>query len=317
MWWQYEPRLTAAGKKALGKKYSQELRESGRKLDPISISGLKIAKSFWGSAWCDNLERYSDFASRLPRGRTYARNGSILDLQISAGLIEGIVVGNEIYDISIEIDTLKPQDWKRIKTECAQSFDSLFDLLQGKFSDGIMERLTRKKEGLFPEPNEIEVDCDCPDGAYLCKHAAAVMYGVGARLDSQPELLFLLRNVDHTELISSAVTSENLDSALGTNSRSALGNADLGEMFGIDLENTDEAAESKSSSRKKSKATKKKRSTRKKAAKKKTAKKKTPAPAPQTNAVKKTKKKKASRKQTAKKTSQKKKTTKKKTARKK
>ena len=203
---------------------------------PVKITGREMAKTFWGRAWCSNLERYSDFANRLPRGRTYARNGSIVDLQITPGKITAVVSGSEIYDVKINIQPLRSERWKKLKQACSQSITSLMDLMQGRFSDGVMERLTRKDDGLFPAPSEIKIACSCPDWAYLCKHAAAVMYGVGARLDQEPELLFTLRDVDHLELISQAIAGDNLDRALGTDQAAALAGQDLGEMFGIELD---------------------------------------------------------------------------------
>ena len=171
-----------------------------------------MCNSFWGQAWCENLERYSDFSNRLPRGRTYARNGSVVDLQIERGKVKALVGGSDVYRISIAIKTLSRPAWKRIKQDCSQSIDSLLDLLQGRFDQGVMQRLTHPEDGLFPQPTEIEMECSCPDWAGLCKHLAAVMYCIGARLDAVPELLFTLRDVDHLDLIGQAVAAENLES---------------------------------------------------------------------------------------------------------
>jgi uncharacterized Zn finger protein len=174
---------------------------------PVTLEGRKLANTFWGKAWCDNLESYSDYANRLPRGARYIRNGSVVDLVIKPRLIEAIVAGSEPYTIKIVIDRLAASQWKRIKEDCSASIDSLLDLLAGRLSDGVMQRLTRQKDGLFPMPHEIKMQCSCPDSSYCCKHLAAVMYGVGNRLDKQPELLFLLREIDHQELASQAITT--------------------------------------------------------------------------------------------------------------
>jgi uncharacterized Zn finger protein len=236
-WGGWRPYVSVAERRAKARRYAQQLEKKGRKLQPVeSIAGRTIAKTFWGQAWCQNLERYSDFANRLPRGRTYARNGSVIDLQIARGKVTALVSGSEIYEVEVSISTLSAGPWEAIKRDCAQSIDSLLDLLQGRFSQGVMERLTRPKEGLFPQPKEIEIRCSCPDYATLCKHAAAVLYGVGARLDTAPETLFLLRQVDHRELIRQAVDGANLDAALGAPAAGALEGADLGELFGIDLD---------------------------------------------------------------------------------
>ncbi len=211
-------------------------KKEKREVAPVKIAGLKIAKSFWGLEWCKNLERYSDYANRLPRGRTYVRNGSVVDLQIERGKVKAIVAGSDVYTVAISITTLEKSAWTRIKQDCSRSIDSMIDLLQGRFDKGIMERLTERDKGLFPKPAEIKVTCSCPDSATLCKHVAAVLYGVGARLDTTPELLFTLRAVDHIELISQAVTAENLDRALGADQAGALAGNDLGELFGIEID---------------------------------------------------------------------------------
>lgn len=211
-------------------------KKAGRKRSPVVIEKRKITTTFWGNAWCQNLERYSDFSNRLPRGRTYVCNGSVVDLDISSGKITAVVAGSMPYDIKINIDKLSAAHWKRIRSDCSSSIDSLMDLLSGKFSDGVMARLTDAKQGLFPNPGEIKMSCSCPDWAGLCKHLAAVMYGIGSHLDHRPELLFLLRGVDHHELVSAAVASNNLDAAL-SGADGGLDNADLGALFGIELDN--------------------------------------------------------------------------------
>lgn len=232
----WRPYVSVARRQANAAKYAANLaKKAGRKLAPVEIAGRKIAVSFWGNAWCENLERYSDFANRLPRGRTYIRNGSVIDLQIGSGSVKSIVSGSEIYRIEIRIQTLPAPTWKKIKQDCSQSVASLMDLLQGRFDEGVMQRLTQRDSGLFPQPREIEMDCSCPDWAGMCKHVAATLYGIGSRLDSEPEMLFTLRDVDHLELVSQAVASENLDRALSTGTGESLGDSDLGEIFGIDI----------------------------------------------------------------------------------
>lgn len=216
----------------------QIAKKEHRELAPVKIATRKIATTFWGKAWCENLEAYSDFANRLPRGRTYARNGSVIDLQISKGKIAAIVSGSDIYDISIEIKPLAKTPWERLKVDCSRSIGSLIDLLQGRFDAGVMQRLVDRDSGLFPRPQEMTMSCSCPDYASLCKHLAAVLYAVGNRLDSSPEILFTLRNVDHLELIGQAVSASSLDSALdGVEAGESilLATSDLGEIFGIEI----------------------------------------------------------------------------------
>jgi uncharacterized Zn finger protein len=238
----FAPYVPVAKRRANAAKHAQKLaQKEGRELAPVKITGRAMATTYWGQAWCDNLEAYSDFANRLPRGRTYARNGSVIDLQIKQGKIEAIVSGSEIYTILISIDTLAKPLWTRLKAECSQSIASLIDLLQGRFDAGVMQRLAHPTEGLFPRPKEIKMRCSCPDSAGLCKHLAAVLYGVGNRLDTSPELLFTLRNVDHLELVGQAVAEGNLDRTLAAGDDNALAGSDLGEIFGIDLDNSQTA----------------------------------------------------------------------------
>jgi uncharacterized Zn finger protein len=233
----FAPYVPVAKRRANAARHAQKLaKKEGRELAPVKISGRGIATTFWGKAWCDNLEAYSDFSNRLPRGRTYARNGSVIDLQIKKGKIEAIVSGSRIYTISISIGTLAKASWTRLKAECSQSIASLIDLLQGRFDEGVMQRLAHPTEGLFPRPKEIKMKCGCPDSAGLCKHLAAVLYGVGNRLDASPEMLFTLRNVDHLELVSQAVAEGNLDRTLDAGDDNSLAGSDLGEMFGIELD---------------------------------------------------------------------------------
>ncbi|MCE9531990.1 MAG: SWIM zinc finger family protein [Planctomycetes bacterium] len=244
MSWHFEwrPYVPVAKRKANARAYATKLaKKEKRTLSPVELSGNKISSSFWGKAWCENLERYSDYSNRLPRGRTYVRNGSVIDLQIERGKVKALVSGSEIYRVSIEIKTVPAPVWSQIKKDCSHSVDSLIDLLQGRFDQGIMQRLTQRESGLFPQPREIKMSCSCPDSAGMCKHIAATLYGVGARLDSSPELLFTLRDVDHLELISQAVDADNLSQTLKGKNDNTLNGSDLGAIFGIDIEGTKQA----------------------------------------------------------------------------
>ncbi len=225
-------------------------KQQKREVQPVMIQGRLIAKTFWGKAWCDNLTAYQDFSNRLPRGATYVRNGSVVDLVIKPKKIEAIVAGSEPYTIKIDITALDAKRWKSIRSECSESIDSLLDLLSGKLSDGVMKRLTDQKSGLFPSPKEIKMSCSCPDYSSCCKHLAAVMYGIGSRLDSQPELLFMLRGVDHQELVTQAIAAGNLDRELVSGGSGGLESQDLGAIFGIQLDSV--AAETPTSAKKRS-----------------------------------------------------------------
>jgi uncharacterized Zn finger protein len=231
----FPPYVPVAQRRAAAARKVARLKKQGREVKPVHIEGRMIAKSFWGKAWCDNLESYSDYENRLPRGRTYVRNGSVIDLQLQPGEIAALVSGSDIYQVNIHVTGLPKARWKNLVNDCAGQFDSMVELLQGRFSKPVMTMMTRPEQGLFPHPKEISIRCSCPDYAGLCKHAAAVLYGVGARLDEAPELLFLLRQVDHGDLIVNANKrlSQSSSSLSGTKT---LGNTDLSALFGISLE---------------------------------------------------------------------------------
>ena len=188
----FAPYVSVAERRRKAAKKVAALQKKGKTISPVHIEGRTIARTFWGKAWCDNLEAYSDFSNRLPRGRAYVRNGSVIDLQITRGEIVAMVSGSSIYTVKITIRALEQPRWKAVIGHCSGQIDSLVELLQGKFSRGVMEIITCKERGLFPAPKQIAMDCSCPDGAVMCKHVAAVLYGVGARLDESPELFFQL-----------------------------------------------------------------------------------------------------------------------------
>lgn len=200
-WGRYVP---VAERRANAAKLLKASQKKGVAFNPVVVEGRSISKTFWGKAWCDNLEAYSDYENRLPRGRTYVRNGSILDLQISSGQVSAKVMGSQLYRVTVTIAPMAADLWHRLVAACTGKIDSLIELLQGRFSHSVMEILTKQENGLFPKPKEISMKCSCPDWAEMCKHVAATLYGVGSILDRQPESLFVLRHVDHLDLISQA-----------------------------------------------------------------------------------------------------------------
>jgi uncharacterized Zn finger protein len=230
----WAPYVSVAERKKKAAKKVATLQKKGKVINPVRIDGRVIARTFWGKSWCDNLEAYSDFSNRLPRGRTYVRNGSVIDLQIGKGKITALVSGSSIYEVEISIAALDKKHWKALIGQCSGQIDSLVELLQGKFSRGVMEVMTCKQRGLFPDPQQIEMNCSCPDGAVMCKHVAAVLYGVGARLDESPELFFRLRNVDHSELITAAGAANTVTRAVKKDK--VLKSVDLSGIFGIELD---------------------------------------------------------------------------------
>lgn len=214
-----------------------KLAKRGRSVAPVKIEGRTIAKSFWGGAWCDNLEHYSDYENRLPRGRAYVRNGSVVDLQIQKGEVAAMVAGSQLYTVKIAVAPVAASRWKAICRDCAGSIDSLVELLQGRLAKGVMDRVCRAGDGLFPSPKEIRLSCSCPDWADMCKHVAAVLYGVGARLDEKPELLFVLRGVDENELIAGAGQDLPLTKAAPAAAK-VLEDGDLARLFGLEMAET-------------------------------------------------------------------------------
>jgi uncharacterized Zn finger protein len=234
MYYGWGPYVSVAERKRRATREVEKLRKKGRPALPVTVEGRTIARTFWGKAWCDNLERYSDFANRLPRGRSYVRNGLVLDLDIAGGRVNALVSGSRIYKVVVNVTPVSKARWRSICHDCAGSIDSLVELLQGRFSKGVMERVCLQKTGLFPSPEEIEFSCSCPDWATMCKHVAAVLYGIGARLDKQPELLFRLHQVDQNELIAKAGREFPL-ARKRPNAERILGRDDLSELFGLDL----------------------------------------------------------------------------------
>ncbi len=245
MYFRWKPYVPVAARRKKTERTVAKLLQKGHRLAPVSASRGAIAKSFWGKAWCKNLERYSDYSNRLPRGRTYLRNGSVIDLQIGAGEVSAQVMGSSLYRISMLITEVTVTHWKGIARDCARSIDSLVELLQGQISTAVMERITRPGTGLFPSPKEITFSCSCPDSAAMCKHVAATLYGIGARLDAEPELLFGLRRVDANELIARAGNgAAPVHKALGAGR--ILDSSKLADVFGIDLAGANPAPLNKS-----------------------------------------------------------------------
>src|SRR5262244_1722430 len=233
----WQPYVSVAEKRRRAEREVAKLKKRGQAIAPVRIEGRKIAKSFWGQSWCTNLERYSDFENRLPRGRTYVRNGSVVDLQIAKGKVAAMVAGSDLYKIKIAIAPVKNARWKAICRDCAGSIDSLVELLQGRLAKGVMDRVCREGDGLFPSPGEIKLNCSCPDWADMCKHVAAALYGVGARLDEKPQLLFVLRGVNENELIANAGTDLPLSKAT-PHAAKVLDHGDVAALFGLEMAET-------------------------------------------------------------------------------
>jgi uncharacterized Zn finger protein len=228
-WWHYSDQ---SARKAAVKLAILKRKTNGEAFVPLQApKGNKLSRTFWGEAWCRNLEAYADYAYRLPRGRSYLRQGNVYNLKIEKGELRAQVAGSELYDVRIDIRPLAKIEWRVITEQCAGHVGSLLDLLAGKLGDDVMCVLTDRERGLFPKPREMRFNCSCPDWADMCKHVASVLYGVGVLLDTAPELFFVLRGVDQEDLIAAASTA----TLAPGDATGDLAGADLSTLFGIDL----------------------------------------------------------------------------------
>lgn len=214
-------------------------RERGEAMESLVCEVARGApcSTFWGKAWCENLEAYSDFENRIPRGRSYLRGGRVLDLEVMEGEVFAYVAGSGLYEVSIFVEPLKEDRWEALKDTVAGQISNLVDLLSARMGPGVLKAITDLDSGLFPEPQDIRFDCSCPDYADMCKHVSAVLYGVGVKLDAQPDLFFKLRKVDHRELIGAAGERAGAlaKQVVDEDGAGELAAEDLAELFGIDL----------------------------------------------------------------------------------
>ena len=236
--------VSVAKKKANAEKKIKQLKKKNPNISPVIITGKKLAESWWGISWNKNLESYADYSNRLGRGRSYVRHSAVLDLKIKPGKIISLVQGSfsTPYKVEITIKKIKNLKWHDIIEQCQEKTDSLNDLLDGKLPENMADILTNQKQGIFPSPNEIEFDCSCPDWASMCKHVAATLYGVGARLDYDPAIFFSLRGIKMENLVSKAIeaqTNQLLEKSKTRKSKRIIEDADLSSQFGIDFENSD------------------------------------------------------------------------------
>jgi uncharacterized Zn finger protein len=237
---QWPAYVSVAERRRKAERAAVKLRKTGPALSPVLVEGRKIASTFWGKAWCENLESYRDYENRLERGRSYVRNGLVIDLLITPRVVSAMVSGSSVYTVRINISEVQKAHWKSICADCAGGIDSLVELLQGRFSKGVMERICRQGVGLFPKPSEIKFSCSCPDHASMCKHVAAALYGVGARLDARPELLFRLRAVDENDLVANIGDVLPM-SKQGPGAGKVLEADDMAALFGLDMGDAAEA----------------------------------------------------------------------------
>ncbi len=224
------------------KKAVEKLRKTAD-IQPVEIPGREIAKTWWGQHWCRNLERYADFHNRIERGRKYVRHGAVVDLRIENGIISGLVKGSDPapYTLEITVKKLSDKKWEKLCQKSLSSVESLSELLNGKFPEDLKDLFFAKKEGIYPAPKEISFTCSCPDWASMCKHIAAMLYGVGNRLDTRPELLFTLRGVTVEELVDKTLsdsTDKLIRRAEGAAAENVIADADLEDVFGIEMDDS-------------------------------------------------------------------------------
>lgn len=239
-YWGYAPYVSVAQKMARAEKKLKQLKKKMPDIRPVILQGNSLARSWWAKSWNRNLERYADYANRIGRGRSYLRHGAVLDLKIAPGKVRALVMGSDAdpYEVAIDVQPIGKTEWYAIKKECEGHLKSLQELLAGKFSESLSELFFAEKTGLFPSPKAIKMQCSCPDWALMCKHVAAVLYGIGARFDDDPALFFTLRGVDMGDLVAGAVKdrTEELRRKTGRQSGKVIADADLAELFGIDMD---------------------------------------------------------------------------------
>ena len=239
-WGYHPPYVSVAEKKAKAARKLVQLKKKKPDIKPIFIEGRTITRTWWGKSWNLNLERYADYSNRIGRGRSYVRHGAVLDLQIYSGKVEALVQGtrSKPYSVVIKIKAVNKKIWQEIIAACEGKLDSLKELLAGKFPKTLGEIFTAQGKGLFPLPREIEFSCSCPDWAYMCKHVAATLYAVGARLDEDPGLFFKLRRAKMSDLITQAVEdkSRKLLKKAEKKSGRVIAESDIADVFGIDME---------------------------------------------------------------------------------
>jgi uncharacterized Zn finger protein len=237
--------VPVAQRRKKAEKAAEKLKKSTPDIAPIRIEGRAIAKTWWGKSWCSNLERYADYANRIDRGRSYVRHGAVLDLRLAGGKVCAVVQGSAAkpYKVEVHIAPLAGETWQEMVKSCAGKMASLQELAAGKLPRELAELFTLKGKGLFPSPKEIRFSCSCPDGAWMCKHVAAVLYGIGARLDEDSTLFFTMRNVKMGDLITSSIAEKSRDmmekagsSGTARRSRRVIADADLSDKFGVDID---------------------------------------------------------------------------------
>jgi uncharacterized Zn finger protein len=228
---------SVAQKRARAARRLAKLRKENPQIAPIIIEGRTIAKSWWAKAWVRNLESYADYANRIARGKGYLRYGMVLDLIIEKGVVDALVMGSgsSTYRVHVQIDPLSDARVTDIARFCGDRLTDTAQLAEGRFPKEFSERFLDQKQGLFPSPKEIHFSCSCPDHAYMCKHVAAVLYGIGTRFDDDPLLFFKLRNIPTEDLIKRSVDVKMTSMLKNARKKTprVISDEDIDELFGL------------------------------------------------------------------------------------
>jgi uncharacterized Zn finger protein len=171
--------------------------------DGIKAQSKKFGQTWWASRWLAALERLVD-SGRLSRGRSYARSGQVLNIDITTGRVTAQVQGSrpKPYKVKIDIKPLSDEQWARVADAMAAQAIFAAKLLAGEMPNEIEEAFAAANVSLFPlKRNDLITDCSCPDYSNPCKHIAAVYYLLGEQFDGDPFLLFRLRGKSKSEII--------------------------------------------------------------------------------------------------------------------
>lgn len=235
LWYNFPVYKSIGALKAECQSFLKKYEKKHPDVQPIIIEGKKIATTWWVEAWNKNLERYSDYDNRLSRGRAYVRSGCVIDLKICEKEVIALVKGSSLYRVKVRIDPLSPSKTKTLSQKCTDKIENINALIAGNFPKEMSELFLNTKNGLFPSPREIHFACDCPDDAYMCKHVAAVLYGIGRRFDDNPLLFFKLRKININELIRNSISEKisGLISKFKQPSTRIIENSEICKLFGL------------------------------------------------------------------------------------
>ena len=162
-----------------------------------------FGQSWWASRWIEVLEGF-DLGARLTRGRSYARRGQVLSIDVEEGAVTARVQGSRArpYRVEIRVETLGGSDWKKLTTALLQRPVFAAKLLGGQMPENIEDVFRDVGLSLFPDRSgDLETDCSCPDWSNPCKHIAAVYLLLGEEFDRDPFLIFKLRGAEREELL--------------------------------------------------------------------------------------------------------------------